>query len=151
MEVGGEMKELHGNHRTGKSPYFVVEACEFRRSFLYLSPQIAVITNVDWDHPDCFPTAEAVVDTFKEFIALVPPEGKLVIWQEDPNRQELLKAAKASVLTFGLSPEADWYCTEIEPVAPTGIKGKLHRKGDYLGELVLKVPGEHNLRNALPR
>ena len=149
VEVGGEMLELQGNHRTGKSPYFVVEACEFRRSFLYLSPQIAVITNVDWDHPDCFPTAGAVVDTFKEFIALVPPEGKIVLWQEDPNRQELLKAAKAKVLTFGLSPEADWYCTEVEPVAPTGIKGKLHYKGDLRGELVLKVPGEHNLRNAL--
>lgn len=149
VEVGGEMLELQGNHRTGKSPYFVVEACEFRCSFLYLSPQIAVITNVDWDHPDCFPTAGAVVDTFKEFIALVPPEGKLVLWHEDPNRQELLKAAKAPVLTFGLSPEADWYCTAIEPVAPMGIKGKLHFKGDYRGDLVLKVPGEHNLRNAL--
>ena len=149
VEVGGEMLELQGNHRTGKSPYFVVEACEFRCSFLYLSPQIAVITNVDWDHPDCFPTAGAVVDTFKEIIALVPPDGKLVLWHEDPNRQELLKAAKAPVLTFGLSPEADWYCTAIEPVAPMGIKGKLHFKGDYRGDLVLKVPGEHNLRNAL--
>lgn len=149
VEVGGEMHELQGNHRTGQSPYFVVEACEFRRSFLYLSPQIAVVTNVDWDHPDCFPTAGAVVDTFKEFIALVPPEGRLVLWQDDPHRPELLKAARAPVSTFGLSPEADWYCTEIEPVAPMGIKGQLHYKGDYRGELVLSVPGEHNLRNAL--
>ncbi|WP_231133235.1 UDP-N-acetylmuramate--L-alanine ligase [Capillibacterium thermochitinicola] len=149
VEVGGEMKELPGNHRTGKSPYFVVEACEFRRSFLYLSPKIAVVTNVDWDHPDCFPTAGTVVDTFKEFIALVPPEGKIVLWQDDPNREELLKAAKAQVLTFGLTPEADWYCTEIETVPPMGTKGKLYHKGNYCGDLVLQVPGEHNIRNAL--
>lgn len=149
VEVGGEMKELPGNHRTGKSPYFVVEACEFRRSFLFLSPQIAVITNVDWDHPDCFPTADTVIDTFKEFIALVPPEGKLIIWGEDPNLKKLLAAAKAPVTTFGLTPEFDWCCTELEIVPPMGIKGKLLHKGVYCDELVLKVPGEHNLRNAL--
>ena len=149
IEVGGEMKELPGNHRTGRSPYFVVEACEFRRSFLFLSPQIAVITNVDWDHPDCFPSADAVVDTFKEFITLVPPEGRLIIWGEDPNLKQLLTVAKAPVTTFGLTPEVDWCCTEIEPVPPMGIKGKLFHKGVCFGELVLKVPGEHNLRNAL--
>ncbi|HHT49442.1 MAG TPA: UDP-N-acetylmuramate--L-alanine ligase [Firmicutes bacterium] len=149
IEVGGEMKELLGNHRTGKSPYFVVEACEFRCSFLYLSPQIAVITNVDWDHPDCFPTAEAVVETFKEFIRLVPSDGKLVIWHDDPHLAQLRTAAKAPVVTFGLTPEADWYCTEVENIAPLGIKGKLHKNGVYLGDLALQVPGEHNLRNAL--
>jgi UDP-N-acetylmuramate--alanine ligase len=149
VEVGGEMKELLGNHRTGKSPYFVVEACEFRRSFLYLSPKIAVITNVDWDHPDCFPTSDDVVRTFKEFISLVPPEGRLVIWQEDPHYQELVSVSKAPVLTFGWSKEADWRCTEIDTVLPMGIKGKLYRNGKYVGELILKVPGKHNLLNAL--
>lgn len=149
VEVGGEMKELLGNHRTGKGSYFVVEACEFRRSFLYLSPRIAVITNVDWDHPDCFPTPDAVVATFQEFIRLVPPEGKLVLWQDDPHLPQLRAAAQAPVVTFGLTPAADWYCTEIEATAPLGIKGKLHRNGAYLGELVLQVPGEHNIRNAL--
>lgn len=149
VEVGGEMKELLGNHRTGKSPYFVVEACEFRRSFLYLSPRIAVITNVDWDHPDCFPTAGAVVESFQEFIRLVPPDGKLVFWQDDPHLTQLLTAAQAPVTTFGLTSAADWYCTEIEATAPLGVKGKLHRNGVYLGELILQVPGEHNLRNAM--
>jgi UDP-N-acetylmuramate--alanine ligase len=137
IEVGGEMKELLGNHRTGKSPYFVVEACEFRCSFLYLSPQIAVITNVDWDHPDCFPTAEAVVETFKEFIRLVPSDGKLVIWHDDPHLAQLRTAAKAPVVTFGLTPEADWYCTEVENIAPLGIN---IRTGFILGIWPCKYP-----------
>ena len=149
VEVGGEMKELLGNYRTGKSPYFVVEACEFRRSFLHLSPKIAVITNVDWDHPDCFPTAGDVVQTFKEFISLVPPEGRLVCWREDPHFSELAAASRAPLRTFGLSPEADWYCQQIEPCAPLGIKGRLYHAGQEVGELRLKVPGEYNLLNAL--
>ncbi|NLC52848.1 MAG: UDP-N-acetylmuramate--L-alanine ligase, partial [Firmicutes bacterium] len=74
VEVGGEMLELQGNHRTGKSPFIVVEACEFRRSFLHLSPKYAIVTNVDWDHPDVFPTSEAVGQAFKEFVSLLPPD-----------------------------------------------------------------------------
>jgi UDP-N-acetylmuramate--alanine ligase len=149
IEVGGEMKELPGNHRTGKSPYIVVEACEFRRSFLFLSPKVAVITNVDWDHPDCFPTADDVVRTFKDFISLLPPEGKLMIWQDDPHYHELAAVSKAPVRTFGWSKQADWYCSEITNLSPIGIKGKLYREKQYVGELKLQVPGKHNLLNAL--
>jgi len=149
VEVGGEMKELVGNYRTGKGPYFVVEACEFRRSFLYLSPKIAVITNVDWDHPDCFPTAGDVVRTFQEFISLVPPDGKVVCWRDDPNFPELAAAARAPLRTFGLSSEADWSCQQIEWCAPLGIKGRLFHAGQEVGELKLNVPGEYNILNAL--
>jgi len=147
--IGGDMKELPGNHRSGKSPFMVVEACEFRRSFLQLSPKVSVITNVDWDHPDCFPTAGDVVRTFQEFIALLPEDGLLILWRDDPHFAELAAASPVPVCTFGLTPEADWYVPSFTPSLRLGIEGDLYHHGSIQGRLKLQVPGRHNLLNAL--
>jgi len=147
--IGGEMMELPGNHRSGLSPFMVVEACEFRRSFLQLSPQISVITNVDWDHPDCFPTAGHVVQTFQEFIRLLPADGRLVYWREDPHYSELYATSPAPVISYGLTPEADWYVPEYAPSSRLGIEGELFYRGAKQGQLKLEVPGKHNLLNAV--
>ncbi len=149
IEVGGEMNELPGNHRTGKSPFIVVEACEFRRSFLHLSPKYAIVTNVDWDHPDVFPTSEAVVQAFKEFVSLLPPDGGLVMWREEKHFHELAAVSKAPVTSFGLTPEADWFVLEPRTLPPLGTEGKLYYRGEYRGKLRLQVPGRYNILNAL--
>lgn len=147
--IGGEMKELPGNHRNGNSPYMVVEACEFRRSFLRLSPKIAIVTNVDWDHPDCFPNSEEVVETFKRFIALLPSDGELILWRDDAHFEELALTAKTQVTSFGFTPEADWSLRNMEPLPSLGIRADVFHKNCLQGQMVLQTPGRHNLLNAL--
>lgn len=149
VEVGGEMKELSGNHRTGAGPFIVVEACEFRRSFLHLSPRFAVVTNVDWDHPDIFPNSAMVVEAFQEFIRLLPADGGLILWREEAHYQELSAVSKAPVTSFGLTQQADWFLLSPEIRPPLGTEAELYYRGEYKGRLRLQVPGEYNLLNAL--
>jgi len=147
--IGGELEALGGNHRTGKSRYMIVEACEFRKSFLKLKPRMELITNIDWDHPDCFPSLDAVVQTFKEFVALLPRDGFLTVWGDDPNAAELARVYPGRSVTFGYRTDLDWSVGDLRAVAPLGMAARLNFKGKPLGELNLKVPGRHNLQNAL--
>lgn len=147
--IGGELDAFNGNHRTGKSPYMVVEACEFRKSFLQFRPKAEVITNIDWDHPDCFPSLADVVKTFGEFVSLLPPDGLLCVWGDDPNAFKLQKNYSGKSLTFGYQDQFDWSVKGIHPVQPLGIAGQICYKGKPQGELALKVPGRHNIQNAL--
>lgn len=147
--IGGEIEAFQGNHRTGKSEYIVVEACEFKRSFLHLRPTIELITNIDWDHPDCFPTLKDVVKTFGEFVDLLPKDGALILWGDDPNAYDLRKRYKGKTVTFGYQPQFDWEIVAYQPIEPLGIAGRINYKGKDQGELRLKVPGRHNLQNAV--
>ena len=147
--IGGEIEAFQGNHRTGASEYIVVEACEFKRSFLHLRPTIELITNIDWDHPDCFPTLEEVVKTFSDFVGLLPKDGTLIIWGDDPNASDLGKKYKGKTITFGYQPQFDWEIVDYQATEPLGIVGRINYKGKSQGELRLKVPGRHNLQNAV--
>lgn len=149
VEVGGEMRELPGNHRTGTSPYIVVEACEFRRSFLHLSPKYAVVTNVDWDHPDIFPEARMVVEAFQDFVRLLPADGGLICWREEQHFPALVAVSKAPVTSFGFTQEADWYLLHPQVCPPLGTEAEVFYRGEYQGRLRLQIPGEHNMLNAL--
>lgn len=147
--IGGEVEAFQGNHRSGKSDYMVVEACEFKRSFLYLRPSIELITNIDWDHPDCFPTMKDVINTFNDFVSLLPKSGTLILWGDDPNSKGLMKKHKGKTITFGFQPQFDWEIAEYHSLEPLGIMGRINYKGKSHGELRLRVPGRHNLQNAL--
>jgi UDP-N-acetylmuramate--alanine ligase len=147
--IGGEVNAFHGNHRSGKSAYMVVEACEFKRSFLHLKPTIELITNIDWDHPDCFPTLGHVIQTFQDFVDLLPPDGTLLVWGDDTNAIHLQQRFPGKCVTFGYQSHFDWSVSEVEPVPPVGIKAKLNYKGKPQGGLELIIPGRHNLQNAL--
>lgn len=146
--IGGELSQFQGNHRTGKTPYMVVEACEFKRSFLNLKPTIELITNIDWDHPDCFPTLDDVIKAFGDFVDLLPPDGLLVSWGDDPNAFRLGKSFSGKYISFGYQDHFDWQIKNIHSVPPMGIGAELYYRGKSQGELNLKVPGRHNLQNA---
>jgi UDP-N-acetylmuramate--alanine ligase len=147
--IGGEVNQFQGNHRSGKSSYMVVEACEFKQSFLKLKPTVELITNIDWDHPDCFPTIDDVVKTFIDFVALLPPDGVLLVWGDDSNAFGLCKLFPGKFISFGYQDHFDWQIKNIRSVAPIGIAAELIYHGKSQGELVLKVPGRHNLQNAV--
>jgi UDP-N-acetylmuramate--alanine ligase len=91
--VGGDIPQLGTNAAAGTGDVFVIEADEYDHTFLGLRPEIAVITVVEWDHPDCYPTPESMMEAFQQFIALVPPEGLLIACADDPGVQELIGKA----------------------------------------------------------
>ena len=151
--VGGVIRDLGINARHGGGDPFVVEADEYERMFLGLLPKVAIITNVDYDHPDCYWTMAEMEAAFCEFAMLVPPEGRLIVNQDDASARELGAQAKEAgipVVTYALRREADWWAEEIQPGADGGCDFTLHRPGSqpdlraYVG-----LPGEHNLSNAL--
>jgi UDP-N-acetylmuramate--alanine ligase len=98
--VGSIMKDFNSNYVPGTSDLFVVEACEYRDHLLELSPEMLVITNLEWDHTDYFPSLEALQETFKKAIERVPPHGAIVTDVANPNIAPLLAYAKARVIDY---------------------------------------------------
>ena len=146
--VGGEVPELGGNVRVGSPDGpFVAEACEAYDSFLYLKPDIAVITNIEADHLDHYGTEERVIDSFRQFIQNVPEDGNIIVCTDDAILQQW-EASGLPILSYGT--------TGTELFSASNIILSSHPKFvfvDYdpaLNEpMQLQVPGMHNVRNAL--
>ncbi len=131
------------NARDSGGEYFVVEADEYDYSFLQLEPDVAIVTNIEHDHPDLFPDFERVLDAFHDFTKRIRPGGALVISADDAGCRRLLDRLDASVnfsvVTFGTG-SADWTTRRrFGASEPTG----------QMFELPLSVPGRHNRFNAL--
>lgn len=150
--VGGVISGLETNARAGKNSLFVIEADEYDRTFLSLKPRVAVVTNVEHDHPDCYPTFGDFQAAFEEFAALVPDEGMLVVSWDDPVARALgerRQAAGAAVTFFGLEEGAEWRAEEIRPNFAGGVDFLAMRKEEVLGLVRLRLPGAHNACNAV--
>jgi UDP-N-acetylmuramate--alanine ligase len=108
--VGGILCDLGVNARAGKGPHFVIEADEYDRMFLGLKPVIGVVTNIEHDHPDCYPTAADFHQAFEEFASLLPANGTLVACGDDPGALELMvnmHTRGRQVLSYGLGEMND--------------------------------------------
>lgn len=159
--VGGTLNDLKTNARAGKGPFFVIEADEYDRMFLGLKPQIEVVTNLEHDHPDCYPTFEDMYAAFKQFADLLPADGTLIVCSENKNAMSLLSRARGK----GLNVASYSLQTEMTINSPQWIQAreaKPNARGGYDFSAVtnlsgavsfvrvsLQVPGEHNVRNAL--
>jgi UDP-N-acetylmuramate--alanine ligase len=146
--VGGRLKSLKTNARLGAGDTLVVEADEFDRSFLELTPTVAVITNIDSEHLDCYRDLDEIKSTFVSFANKVPFYGAIVVCLDEPALQDIMPKLKRRVLTYGLNPQAD--CRAVGP--------SYHAmRSDYtavwkektLGKIRLQLPGIHNVRNSL--
>jgi UDP-N-acetylmuramate--alanine ligase len=153
--VGGRLRLLGTGARLGKSQYLVAEADEFDRSFLRLTPVIAVITNIDVDHLDTYGNLQAIQDAFVEFASRVPFFGRLVVCLDDPNVQQILpRVADRRIITYGFSAQADLSAVDLEPHG-RGSHFGVRLRGDRrlgridLGRIELPIPGRHNVLNAL--
>ncbi len=148
--VGGDFLASGSNAAAGSGPHFVAEADESDGSFLELRPQVAIVTNVEADHLDYYADLEAVQVAFRAFVALLPPapEGVLVLCADDPGALALAQVAPCPVVTYGLSEEA-----AVRAVGLVEAADGSHfavRAGDaVLGEAELRIPGRHNVLNAL--
>lgn len=147
--IGGEPRDLPTSGHHGQGDYFVAEADEFDRRFLSLHPSIAVITSIEPDHPDCYPTPESLLDAFRAFVSLLPSDGWLVGCGDDQRVRDLGRAAASRFISYGLSSGNDWTATSVGTDAFGGSHFQPVHEGRPLTECTLKVPGEHNIRNAL--
>ncbi len=149
--IGGVAPGGRSNAGVGQGGSFIIEADEYDHMFLGLRPQIAVITNIEHDHPDLFPTLSDLVDAFTRFVALLPPEGLLVVCADNMAAMALGRgrlALPGEVVSYGLAADADWRAADWSP-AGGGMTFALHRRGRAAERVNLRVPGVHNIQNAL--
>ena len=160
--VGGVVNNLGVNAHAGKGKTFVIEADEYDNMFLGLKPQIAVVTSVEHDHPDFFPTLESMFEAFEKFVRLLPVDGTLIICAEDPGAVALASRVSREgrdLVSYGVQSEMTintplWVqARAVKPnerggfdfIATTNLAGK----NSTSVKVSLKVPGRHNVRNAL--
>ncbi|MCD8117583.1 MAG: UDP-N-acetylmuramate--L-alanine ligase [Oscillospiraceae bacterium] len=146
--IGGTLPLLNAGHRVGKGDTIVLESCEYYDSFLSFYPTVAVILDIEADHLDYFHDLEAVKASFRKFAQLVPSEGTAIANRDDANTMEALAGIDRSIVTFGLSPEADVQAVNI---ISRGAKTEFDvlDHGKLFAHLHLQVPGLHNIKNAL--
>jgi len=150
--VGGVLQNTGSNAGVGQGAHFVIEADEYDRMFLGLRPQIAVIANVEHDHPDCYPTLSDVRAAFAAFAALLPDDGLLVVCADDAEARALGAAQHDQgrrVVFYGLGADAAWRASDLAADAAGGIRFTVTRDGAPLGRVWLNLLGAHNVQNAL--
>jgi len=147
--VGGEVPALGSNARVGRGEWAVAEGDEYDYSFLQLRPRVAVVTNVEHDHSDIYEDLAAVEEAFRRFIALLPPDGALVVCRDDAAALRLSASASCRVLTYGLDGPADWTASDIT-LDEYGAHFTLHRRDDGATLPVrTTLSGRHNVANAV--
>ena len=147
--LGGKLDEIGGNVKIGNSPYFLAEACEFSGSFLEMHPYIAVILNIDNDHLDYFKDMDHLYQSFLDFAKLVPKGGFVIGCADDPLVDKLLSEVKSNVVSYGIDKNADWIADEIKFDSMGCPSFHVIHKGHDMGWFTLRVPGKHNVYNAL--
>ena len=145
--VGGEVPDLGGSAQWGAGSWFVVEADEFDRSFLALYPRVAVINNIETDHLDYYGHPIAIYQAFAAFAARLPADGLLVIG-EDAAAQRIAAGANCPVQAVGFARECDWQATHLA-LRQDGTECRVHAPEGEVAQCWLRVPGTHNVRNAL--
>ncbi len=146
--VGGRLNTIGANARLGAGEFIVAEADESDRSFLYLSPFIAVLTNIDEEHLDQYNSIDDLKKTFVSFANKVPFYCPVVLCLDDPNLQSIIPEIERRVISYGFSTQAD---ISAEDMKFDGFRSTatVFFKGEKLGQLRLQVPGRHNILNAM--
>jgi UDP-N-acetylmuramate--alanine ligase len=146
--VGGRVDALGSNARLGSSRYLVAEADESDRSFLKLSPILAVVTNLDREHMDCYKDMADVEQAFLAFMDRVPFYGAVTACLDDPLLRAVLPRAQRRVFTYGIAAGAMYRVQPMEPVTGCYSRFAVATEAGPLGPFDLHVPGRHNVLNA---
>src|SRR6185295_18283362 len=139
---------LGSGARLGKGDFMVAEADESDRSFLKLSPTVAVVTNIDREHLDAYRDLRDIQDAFLGFVNKVPFYGAAVLCLDDAPVQDILPRVERRVITYGLTPQAHVSARDVQ-LRPLGSSYTATAGGEALGSLTLSVPGAHNVVNSL--
>lgn len=150
--LGSKSINLKTNASAGKSKLFVIEADEYDHMFWGLNCQIAVITNLEHDHPDCFPTPGSYEQAFKGFIDRIQQNGTLIYCIDDPLTKKIAKYAKKkklNLVSYSLeNKKADYYSTNIKANPNSGFSFLLNKSKEPLTEVSLSIPGKHSILNS---
>ncbi len=146
--VGGNLAEIGGNVKVGHSQYFVTEACEYRDSFLELRPKIEVILNIDSDHLDYFKDIDHIVSSFDKFAKAVPAGGKIIAYDANPFVSRIIKDIPDAI-TYGYNANCTYHIADVSFDGEGMPSFRVNYRGEELGTVKLRVPGEHNILNAV--
>lgn len=141
--IGGSLNERGTNAHAGSDRLFVAEADESDRSLLVFEPDLAVVTNIEHDHPDEFADVADVVDTFTAFLDRRPEGAAAIVCIDDPLTRDLARKLAGPVVGYGRSPDAD-----VRIITDTDGNHVVRHHGQELAPLALSVPGDHNVLNA---
>lgn len=146
--VGGRVINFESNAKLGSGEYLIAEADEFDRSFLKLSPTIAVLTTLEAEHLDYYKDIQEIKTAFLEFVDKVPFYGSVILCLDEESLQSLLPHIEKPILTYGLLPQADLFAYDLS-FSENKSQFKVKYKNKELGKLCLQVPGVHNVKNSL--
>jgi UDP-N-acetylmuramate--alanine ligase len=149
--IGGRLDVFGSSARLGKSELMVVEADESDRSFLYLLPTVAVVTNIDREHLDHYDDIGEIQESFVSFMNKVPFYGAVIACVDPPwhtSMQAVLPQLRRRVITYGMQPGADVTARNLE-LRAVGSSFDVTISGQPLGTFRVNVPGRHNVQNAL--
>lgn len=153
----GFIPSLKSSGHYGKGKYFIAEADEYATEpnhdktpkFLWQHPQFAVVTNIEYDHPDMYPTFESLIASYQQFMSQVISEGgRLVVCGDDSEIRKIIDDKKGNYVTYGFNSNNNYVLSSVESVVG-GMQCSITYKGDLLGTLIIPVLGEHNVLNAL--
>jgi len=148
MIIGGQLKNIQSNAKLGIGEYMVAEADESDGSFLFLTPLVAVVTNIDNDHMDHYKTMNALKEAFVSHLLRLPFYGAAVLCCDDAVLMSIRPRVIRTVVTFGFGAGADWRATNVR-LGKDGSACDILHKGKKVLTLRLRVAGRHNVSNAL--
>ncbi len=146
--VGGKVATFGSNAVAGEGDIIVIEADEYDRTFLRLTPSLAVITNIEVDHLDIYEDLEDIKGAFVEYANSVPFFGAAIVCLDDPNVQAIIGRIDRRVRTYGMSRQAEIRAEQIQAVG-LQMKFDVYLEQTRLGEVLLNAPGKYNVYNAL--
>ncbi|MBU0483976.1 MAG: UDP-N-acetylmuramate:L-alanyl-gamma-D-glutamyl-meso-diaminopimelate ligase [Proteobacteria bacterium] len=153
--IGGLVKAFGRNFNVAGGVYFVVEGDEYDTAFfdkgpkfLHYRPQVAIITGIEFDHADIYEDLEAVKVSFRRLVEIMPADGVIVAYLDDPVVREVLRGAACRVLSYGERPEFDWSLSGLK-ISAGCTDFKVSRSGQIYGEFKNTLPGRHNALNSL--
>lgn len=153
--IGGIVQAFGKNFKVGDGLYFVVEGDEYDTAFfdkgpkfLHYQPHIAIITSIEFDHADIYADLDAVKESFRRLVAIMPPDGCLIACLDDPVVREIVAAAPCPVYGYGEGDGNEWRLVHVQ-CSRQGTSFSVLRKGGSFGSFVTSMPGRHNCLNAL--
>ena len=145
--IGGTLPLLGSGYRLGEGDTIILESCEYYNSYHSFSPTIAIILDIDDDHLDFFGNLENIKASFRTFAERTPVDGLVIANRDDPNSMSALAGLDRPLCTFGFSPEADVRPEELRE--GRGAEFDVLYRGEKWGHITLRIPGRHNVYNAL--
>ena len=149
VHIGGRLDAIGGSTRIGHSGIFVAEACEYNRSFLQLSPTVAVVLNIDADHLDCYRDIDEIEETFGKYLDRLPKDGTAVGNGDDPRIRRLFDRLSCNRFFFGMGKENEWHPENLTEDERGYASFDLCRRDRMLCHIRMGVPGRFNVLNAL--